>query len=73
VWTYSFGSKADAPYRQRPPAPMPPIAGTTPLGGPGGNGGPGVDPTLLAAGLLLLLLAAGVRALGSRPATVATA
>jgi hypothetical protein len=72
VWTFSFGSKAQAPYRQHPPAPMPPIAGTTPLGGPGGPGGPGVDPTLFAAGLLLLLLAAGVRALAPKPAAVAT-
>jgi hypothetical protein len=72
VWTYSFGSKADAPYRQRPPAPMPPIAGTAPAG-PDGPGGPGVDPTLLAAGLLLLLLAAGVKALGAKPAVPATA
>ena len=72
VWTYSFGSKAEAPYRQRPPAPMPPIAGTAPAA-PGGHGGPGVDPTLLAAGLLLLLLAAGVKVLGSKPPVVATA
>jgi hypothetical protein len=51
---------------------MPPIAGTAPAA-PGGHGGPGVDPTLLAAGLLLLLLAAGVKVLGSKPPVVATA
>jgi hypothetical protein len=74
VWTFSFGGKAQAPYQQRPPAPMPPMAGTTPAGpGGGGQGGPGVDPTLLAAGLLLLLLAAGVKALAGRPVQVAPA
>src|SRR3954463_391034 len=76
VWTFSFGSKAQAPYRQRPPAPLPPIAGTTPTAGPGGSdgpGGPGVDPMLLTAGLLLLLLAAGARTLASKPGRVALA
>src|SRR3954451_7780450 len=73
VWTFSFGSKAQAPYRQRPPAPLPPIAGTTPTGGPGGSDGPGVAPPLLTAGLLLLLLAAGARVMTPKPARAALA
>ncbi|HET7529464.1 MAG TPA: hypothetical protein VFJ98_00735 [Mycobacteriales bacterium] len=73
VWVYDFGAKAAPAYRQHGPAALPPIAGTVPVSGPGGPSGPsgpGVDPTLLAAGLLLLLVAAGVRSLASRPARV---
>jgi hypothetical protein len=66
VWTYSFGSPAQAPYRQHAAAPLPPlVTGGTPSSGPGLS----VDPRLLVSGLLLLMFAAAVRTMPRRRAT----
>jgi hypothetical protein len=58
VWTYSFGGPAQAAYRQHAAAPLPALV--TPST-PSTAGELPVDPRMLGAGLLLLLLAFGLR------------